>query len=524
MNTRATRRCVPRSLLRCLLLLCALLFLPRFAVPAAADSVTVTKVGQGVWYKKFHYNSLFGAPQDVYILDANLNDPEVVVRFPYLTGGSRRTTSGFATGTGRAVGAVNGQFFDGTGSVQYLKVNGSVINGTKPDVHDQQAITQSNAGPNGTAGVNLIPKPANGWGSLGTPNIMASGPDLIQNGVRISFPNHSFYQGRNARTAAAWTYDNRFLLMVVDYSSTSAGMSLPEVSQTLVNYANVRHALNLDGGGSSTLWAGGALKNRPKDGSERLVANAVVVTSAAAIPNRVGMARTPSGNGYWIVSSEGYVFCFGDAPYYGSMGGQPLNQPIVGIAARPQGDGYWLVASDGGIFCFGNAPFRGSMGGTPLNQPMVGMASTADGNGYWTVAKDGGVFSFNAPFHGSTGSFGITNVKGMVATPGNGYWLYASDGGIFSFNAPFHGSMGGQGLNDFAGMASLADASGYWLVRANGSIYSFGAAGYGGGADEPGQFAGIARGRSGTNSYFLLKKDGAIYTYGDSPYAGGANY
>ena len=28
--------------------------------------------------------------------------------------------------------------------------------------------------------------------------------------------------------------------------------------------------------------------------------------------------------------------------FYGSMGGQPLNQPIVGMAAMPDGKGYWL--------------------------------------------------------------------------------------------------------------------------------------------------------------------------------------
>ena len=33
------------------------------------------------------------------------------------------------------------------------------------------------------------------------------------------------------------------------------------------------------------------------------------------------------------------------------------------------------VASDGGVFSFGGAPFYGSMGGTPLNKPIVGMAA-----------------------------------------------------------------------------------------------------------------------------------------------------
>ena len=47
----------------------------------------------------------------------------------------------------------------------------------------------------------------------------------------------------------------------------------------------------------------------------------------------------------------------------------------------PGGRGYWEVASDGGIFAFGDAPFYGSMGGTPLNRPIVGIASTPDGTG-----------------------------------------------------------------------------------------------------------------------------------------------
>ena len=49
------------------------------------------------------------------------------------------------------------------------------------------------------------------------------------------------------------------------------------------------------------------------------------------------------------------IFAFGDAGFYGSMGGNPLNQPVVGIASTPDGKGYWEVASDGGIFAFGDA-------------------------------------------------------------------------------------------------------------------------------------------------------------------------
>ena len=60
------------------------------------------------------------------------------------------------------------------------------------------------------------------------------------------------------------------------------------------------------------------------------------------------------------MASDGGIFTFGDAAFYGSEGGVTLNSPVVGMASTPDGKGYWLVASDGGIFTFGDAAFYGS--------------------------------------------------------------------------------------------------------------------------------------------------------------------
>jgi len=193
----------------------------------------------------------------------------------------------------------------------------------------------------------------------------------------------------------------------------------------------------------------------------------------------VGMAVTPSTNGYWTVASDGGIFNFGDAQFYGSMGGRHLNQPIVGMATTANGAGYWLVAADGGIFNFGNAQFFGSTGGTRLNKPIVGMAATPDGGGYWLVASDGGIFSYgDALFHGSAGSLVLNSpVVGMATGPGgNGYWLVAADGGIFDYgSAGFFGSAGSLRLNKpVVGMAATPDGGGYWLVAADGGIFTYG--------------------------------------------------
>ncbi|HVX20089.1 MAG TPA: hypothetical protein VHB02_01940 [Acidimicrobiales bacterium] len=140
---------------------------------------------------------------------------------------------------------------------------------------------------------------------------------------------------------------------------------------------------------------------------------------AGHVGTPVGMAATAAGAGYWIADSDGGVFAFGDAPFYGSMGGKALDAPVVGIAGTPDGGGYWLVAADGGVFAFGDAPFYGSMGGRALAAPVVGIAPDLGAPGYWLAGSDGGVFSFGyATFQGSMATRAIAApVVGISASP-----------------------------------------------------------------------------------------------------------
>ena len=85
-----------------------------------------------------------------------------------------------------------------------------------------------------------------------------------------------------------------------------------------------------------------------------------------------------------MVASDGGIFSFGNAKFFGSVPGvlqpgQVLNKPIEGIAANGDGLGYWLAASDGGVFSFGDAQFYGSVPGVlqpgqSLNAPIDGIA------------------------------------------------------------------------------------------------------------------------------------------------------
>jgi len=233
------------------------------------------------------------------------------------------------------------------------------------------------------------------------------------------------------------------------------------------------------------------------------------------------MAAPISRTGYRFVASDGGIFNYGSgAPFLGSMGGMPLNKPIVGMAVTPGGDGYDLVASDGGIFSFGSAQFYGSTGSMHLNAPIVGMALTADGAGYWLVASDGGIFSYgDAQFYGSTGSLKLNKpIVGMAATPdGRGYYLVASDGGIFNYgDATFQGSAGSLTLNQpVVGMAAPL-SGGYYLVASDGGIFTYpttnGPPFYGstGSIKLNKPIVGMT---AVSNGYYLSGSDGGVFTY-----------
>jgi hypothetical protein len=190
---------------------------------------------------------------------------------------------------------------------------------------------------------------------------------------------------------------------------------------------------------------------------------------------------TPSGNGLWVLSSNGRISGYGDAVVYGSTESMKLNAPAVRLEPTSTGKGYWVLAADGGIFAFGDAGFFGSTGDLKLNKPIISMAATKSGKGYWLLASDGGVFTFgDGLFFGSTGDMKLNApIVSMAPHPsGQGYWLQAADGGIFSFGTlRFFGSVPGLELPSTPKTVQIRvtpSGLGYYVLSADGGIFAFG--------------------------------------------------
>ena len=122
-------------------------------------------------------------------------------------------------------------------------------------------------------------------------NAIGGGPRLLTrgnvtiDGLSEKFPT-SFIDVRHPRTAIGRTPEGDIWLVVVDgRSESSSGCTLPELARLMRDFG-CDEAMNLDGGGSTTMTIQGLTVNHPSDGRERAVANGLVVLAGRAEPSR----------------------------------------------------------------------------------------------------------------------------------------------------------------------------------------------------------------------------------------------
>ncbi len=115
--------------------------------------------------------------------------------------------------------------------------------------------------------------------------IIGGGPLLVREGKAAvdndpgAYDRRGFLEKRHPRTAAGLRADGRIVLVTVDgrQPSMSVGMTIPELEALMIELG-AAEAINLDGGGSTTMVVKNKVVNSPSDiGGERAVSDALLV-------------------------------------------------------------------------------------------------------------------------------------------------------------------------------------------------------------------------------------------------------
>ncbi len=262
---------------------------PDDAVRIVAHQWKIIQPDHHITWQQGSFDSLFNSRQNINLLRTKLHNKKIWVAFAS-AGKALRLTSDLAAETG-AVAAVNGTFFDtrNGGSVDLIKIDGVVLDTTRFTPGKPRAEHQKAAIAIGRRKVRIVKGDGSpGWDRrLKARNVMVTGPLLLYRGETQPLARNAFNDNRHPRTCACITSSNELILMTVDGRNAQAqGMSLPELTY-LLRQLGCRNAINLDGGGSTTMWIGGqsdnGVVNRPSDNKqfdnygERPVSNVILL-------------------------------------------------------------------------------------------------------------------------------------------------------------------------------------------------------------------------------------------------------
>ena len=197
-----------------------------------------------------------------------------------------------------------------------------------------------------------------------------------------------------------------------------------------------------------------------------------------------GPATASGTSGYWVAGIDGGVFNYGQAPFHGSAGAVPLNNPIVGFVPTPIGAGLL----DGGRRRRDLRLRRRRLprlDGRPAAQPADRRPwpppRPARATGWWPPTAG----SSPSATRRSSGRWPARTCPSRSSTspaprPAPGYWMTTSDGQVYGFgDAAYFGSVGAVDLNKriqaHGPDPDRARATGWWA--ADGGVFAFGDAG-----------------------------------------------
>ena len=259
-------------------------------VTPLGENWTATSIEDGIIYYAFNgTDDISGKHQEVFAVDIDLNNAAYQVKLVYEN--PRITTSAAFLKRSKAIAAINANYEQGS---IYMRVDGiqrySLANTTIGDTGVPNWKSEGALAFTGEREVKFLWAGSQKKGEVTVeqqrsfyqklpmdtyPSVISSAPMLIDNFNKVgeTFCNYSLsatevnklnsedpdrhQRVRHPRTAVALTENNHLILFVVDGRIKSAGMSARELTRFLVKWFNPQYALNMDGGGSTTMCVRG---------------------------------------------------------------------------------------------------------------------------------------------------------------------------------------------------------------------------------------------------------------------------
>lgn len=228
---------------------------------AIGDAWNERQIAEGVVWRARRYQNQAGGPQVVHGLRVDTSQPGVQI--VALQASGCQTIGAMATAAG-AVAAINGGYFDpnGCAPVSLLVSKGTLLatNSVKRGAFGLDA-----------GGIPLVDTVPAGQDWLLAQDAHGGGPIVALGGTALNgaadwaaegFTDAAFL-GKNPRTFAGYDAAGDVIFGTVDGRRANAkGMSLDELAEyTVSQEIGATHAVNLDGGGSTTMWVKGATYN-----------------------------------------------------------------------------------------------------------------------------------------------------------------------------------------------------------------------------------------------------------------------
>lgn len=248
------------------------------------DSITFTTqkwdentLREGVVWKKTHFQDLYNSNQVINIIEIDLSKTNIKKLKLGALANSRKKTSELGDSL-HAFVAINGGFFDmkNGGATDYIKVNKKVVNYSRNKNIRANAYLAFNTKKLIITSDSILTSKYD--------NVILSGPYLVNKGNNLDLNKNAFNDKRHPRTAVA-IKNNKLILLTVDGRNTNAeGLNLTELAN-LFRWYGCEQAMNLDGGGSTSMYISGqpnnGIVNYPSDNKlfdhagERAVSNII---------------------------------------------------------------------------------------------------------------------------------------------------------------------------------------------------------------------------------------------------------